>query len=237
MILGVPELLILLGLGGAVMYMGNCRRRGSRGTAVKLLALAAIVGGAYFFVHKSESRHQVAVARRQHAVALSEQIRDQVHRDVRRGLRDLDDIHQVDVRFERDFPFEDDTFALATRTEETKHVHVGAIALGAVLLICGWLFFNRERSRPVAHKVLTMVGLLATGAVLFSFLRSDHTPRHVPSRDVVVKLAPEDVGDLWTPSSTKERPQRRASIAPSVPCHGRSTNCRPAQARFPSIPN
>jgi hypothetical protein len=170
------------------------------------MVLAAIVVGAYFFTHRSEARHEVIAARHDHAVALSERIRDQVHRDVRRGLRDLDEISQVDVRFDRDFPFEDGSFAYEPHAEKTKNVHVGAIALGAVLVICGWLLFNRERSRPLAHKVLTTVGLLATGAVLFSFLRSDHEVRHVQSHDVVVKLAPEDVAAVWSTSKPKEAP-------------------------------
>ena len=204
MIPGIPELLILLGLGGAVMYLGNCRRRGSRGTAVKLVALAGIIGGAYFLTHRSESRHEVVVARHDQAVAVSERIHEQVKRDVQRGLRDLDEIPNVDLHFDSGFPFEDGGFDHSTHVNETKTIHFGGIALGAVLLICGWLLFNRERSRPVAHKVLTTVGLLATGAILFSFLRSDHQTRHVPSRDVVVKLAPEDVGHVLTPTSTKE---------------------------------
>jgi hypothetical protein len=218
----IQWLFLMLGVGGIAMFCGGCRRKGKGGrpTALSLIAVAAIVGGFIMFAHKADDRHEVADAQHFDHVRLAERvrnehanfgqrIRDKITREVHEGLSELDEIHDidVDVDFDPQFPLADGMPDEFSRHEKPAFGRIGMIALGSVLLICGWLLFNRDRSRPFAMKAVTVLGLAATGAILFSFVRSDSPPRHLADQDTVVKVSADD----------EVRPPRPAHETPPSP--------------------
>lgn len=237
----IQWLFLMLGVGGIAMFCGGCRRKskGGRPTALSLIAVAAIVGGIIMFAHKVEDRHEVATAARFDHVNLGERIRDKIKREVHEGLSELDEIGDidVDVDFDPQFPLADGMPDEFSRDEKPQIGRIGMIALGSVLLICGWLLFNRERSRPFAMKAVTVLGLAATGAILFSFLHSDSQPRHFADQDTVVKVSADDEVGPPRPARpdappSASRPIRRAKrpIARSDRGHNNTPDKLPPRA-------
>jgi hypothetical protein len=192
----IQGLFLMLGIGGIAMFCGGCRRKGKGGrpTALSLIAVAAIVGGVIMFAHKADDRHEARTALRFDRVNLGERIRDNITREVREGLGELDELDDINDELEEHlghgFPFGDhDSFD----NDNRGFGRAGMIALGSVLLICGWLLFNRDRSRPFATKAVTVLGLAATGVILFSFVRGQSEPRHFADQDTVVRVSADDV--------------------------------------------
>lgn len=93
---------------------------------------------------------------------------------------------------------------------ELRHSHASfpkwvLIALASVLIISGTLLASRERTRPVAFKALTILGLAAGGFMLFSFFNSP--PQSIASRDRVVR-APELAREIQEKAREKANEMR-----------------------------
>ena len=102
------------------------------------------------------------------------------------GSLDLDD--NVPVRNVRSVQEDPEELGFELRHSHASFPKWVLIALGSVLIISGTLLASRERTRPVAFKALTILGLAAGGFMLFSFFNSP--PQNIASRDRVVR-APE----------------------------------------------
>jgi hypothetical protein len=83
-------------------------------------------------------------------------------------------VPDLDIKFERGFPFH-------STVEHDRMPKWMLISLGTILVIVGSLLAGRERTRPVAMKAFTVLGIAAIGYSLFSFFGSP--PRSVATRD------------------------------------------------------
>ena len=125
--------------------------------------------------------------------------------------------HDYDTVVAQAFPFDEHRGEHVERKGGMSRV--GLIALGAVLVICGWLLFNRDRGRPVALKAVTVLGLAATGVILFGLFEAPSHRRIARSRDRVVRVSAdtetpavrvEPRSDDRSPPSHAKRPVARA---------------------------
>jgi hypothetical protein len=196
--------------------------RCTRTIGVTMLAVASIVGGLVIFGHPRHDNVaavEAGVDKTDHAVIarhVARRVADHFerHRVVvpHVDVPDPDSlIPEIDVRIEprarlgRSFPFEDG-FPIAEVHEERfdKAPHWMLIALGTVLVIGGWLLVNRDRTRPVALKAVTLLGLAATGFVLFTFFKHAPDRQIAHSTDRVIKVS---TGEEPAPPARLEEPQ------------------------------
>jgi len=171
--IGVPELLIV----GVVLFgfVTMCRRKGwgVGSTFLKVLAVGGVVAGVAMFWTRHEAR--------------------QAHQDVLVEDFPIAMRHDLDIALDdfKDLKFDFDGEPLFRDHAHGPNVQVAPegwmlTTLGTVLIILGALLFAREKTRPGALKVVTVLGV---GALLYSLVTFfGDPPRHVGEDVTVVRI-------------------------------------------------
>jgi hypothetical protein len=225
--------LVCVAVGWVALGIGRRMFRCSRTIGVAMLAVASIVGGLVVFgSHHPQREQAAAVAARFDGIdrdviarRVERQIADRIERhrvvvphidvpDPDSLIPDIGEIRvQPRVRFSSDFPFADGKPAVDFHEQQASPPHWMLIALGAVLVIGGWLLFNRNHARPVAMKAVTLLGLAATGFVLVSYFGHSVPRRANFPADVVVKDATGSAEVRQAAAAEKPQRAKRPSRA------------------------
>jgi hypothetical protein len=151
---------------------------GSAGVGLlKILGVAAILSGVALFWTRSD-HHEIQV-HGTHSIAVEAPFWDRGPSDWGDGAWDLRP-------------------AIAKELRIASGHKVWMILSGTVLIIVGALLFSRERTRPVAFRAFTWLGLAAVVFSLMSFFGAP--PRYVAHRDRVIKLDKDKVDALSEPA-------------------------------------
>lgn len=88
------------------------------------------------------------------------------------------------------------------------------VALGAVLVICGGLLATRRRPHSAAHKVLTVVGVAATGLIVLAVFnpRTRHAS-HDPDRVVRAVASAHEPASTVVKAHKAKRPSHQTADA------------------------
>lgn len=179
---------------------------------LKIVGTMAIVGGIALFWSRS-----------------SEPPRD-VHVDIHRAMVEDAGIPDV-IRQQQRWPVREHLDEW--RHESRPSIHWMFVLMGTVLIIGGSLLFSRDRTRPVAFKAFTVLGIAAILYIVTAFFSSS-SHRVVPGRDTVVRLEPVNA-ERSAPPELMTRPSRpkhakRPKSRPQRPVAERVSEELPARA-------
>jgi hypothetical protein len=214
--LGIIGIGIILVVGFVVLKIVARLVGGSLGVGLfKILGVAAILSGVALFWARSD-HHEVQV-NDAHSIAVKVPFWD-------RGPADWGDV---------DWDLQP---AIAKELRIATGHKVWMILSGTVLIIVGALLFSRERTRPVAFRAFTWLGLAAVVFSLVSFFGTP--PRYMAHRDRVIKLDKDKIdtrlerAEAAPPRATKTKRVARAKRPLSRP--ERSTEANDAIEQLPA---
>jgi hypothetical protein len=183
---------ILLFAAAAWLLVVFFRKRRGGLTALTTLGVAAIIGGLVVFGMRS-SRHDFV------HVAMPLQVHDTAFEN---GDFVKIESRHPEVRFQPSFPFDSDV-------EFDGPPKWMIISMGTLLVIAGSLLAGRERTRPIAMKAFTVLGV---GAIVYSVVTFfGEPPRIAPAKSRIAHVSRSTRGK--SPEPTIEHKAKRPSRA------------------------
>ncbi len=168
------RLLILIIAGVLIFKLAGCGLRSMPGVLLKTLGVAAVIGGLWMLLARDSQHHEVVLDG---------------------TVEHVDALREIDFPAEfvnGDFvqPFASDRVVASENVSFAPDVMM--IVLGSGLIILGAILFGRERTRPVALKAITLLGV---GAIIYSVVnyfgdppRAERFKHRIVHREVAKNL-------------------------------------------------